>query len=76
MGEIFLCILQNWLLLKKDPEDEIIQSGKWRGYTVKESREIKEIVKKEDEERLKKIFGSISMNDYLFLLIVKLMFQQ
>jgi hypothetical protein len=39
----------------KQPQDEIIQSGKWRGYTLKESRKIEELVKKADEERLRKL---------------------
>ena len=39
----------------KDPQDKIIQYGKWRGYTIKESKEIEELVKKADEERLRKL---------------------
>lgn len=39
----------------KDPEDKVIQSGKWRGYTIKESKEIEELVKKADEERLREL---------------------
>jgi hypothetical protein len=41
-----------------DPQDKIIQSGKWHGYTVKEpskKAEIEELVKKADEERLKEL---------------------